>query len=358
MSKVVFFPHVKNDSGGAGRYNTQILEDLRQSKCEVKLIGPYANTYDKNNFSNIDANVPIYANYDGVKLRHIIYYAIKNLMLAIKIKKNIIRLIEAIKDYDEIVLTTSIFLILVPEIRKYSDIKITILIQENLLLTKNNYTYGKNKYLKQCDRVVSITKEWQSRAMDLGLKSCYVPNKYLISAHSGDFLVNKKIIYVGGGGSIKGFDFLLDSLRLVRTNNFVLYMAGSYSEKQRKKIIKLKSNANIKILGEVNGIESYIEDSDFLLLPIRAAHFCRPAIEAGLCGKSFLISDLEGINEFAINNINCLRFKKDSTDEFAQKIDFLFENENYLKSISVGNCNFSREYIAEIAKIKFKPIKK
>jgi glycosyltransferase involved in cell wall biosynthesis len=154
----------------------------------------------------------------------------------------------------------------------------------------------------------------------------------------------KKILYLGGSASIKGFETVVKSLDFL-DDKIVLLIAGTlekhkfflnpkkmYSnvkellKQKNKKIELLKKSDNVIILGKLKDPYPFIDECDILITPFKISHFSRPAIEAFAYGKPVIGSDVEGMEEIIDNGINGLIIKKNEPELLAKAINFLCKN--------------------------------
>lgn len=360
---IVFIPHF-TDVGGAGKYINYFISQVTiANEGKVVPLGKYKR-YFKREGDDVCFSVSvffyfmsllIYPDYRGVgKLLKLFYFCrFVLVLLSIVITLPVFRFLfnrEASCGFEHVILTSSIQLyagLFIKLVLPYS--KVTILIQENLVLECFISKSLKPKLLNLMDYVVSITDSWALYARESSINSeiiHIIKNKYVIhskvnvtSAHikSYDF------IYMGGGQRIKGFDYLCKELYHMRELNITGCFLGEFSPSDIQEIkssLGPNTNLSIDVIGQVDDAENYINNAKFVLLPILQPHFCRPAIEAGLLGKTFLVSKLPGISDFAKIGYNCLSFDLKER-KLAELIMDMLSNESVLSRLSKNNAVFS-----------------
>tara|TARA_B110000196_G_scaffold319212_1_gene336570 strand:- start:8256 stop:9344 length:1089 start_codon:yes stop_codon:yes gene_type:complete len=345
---ILVVPHFSN-TGGAGKYITNLLKALG-GRVDVKVSGKYQSDYfgieQYKSAIFFSLSLILFPNYKGVSKRATGYYFLKAVLctpylffLCLTSKKG---------NISHIILTSSIQILHIPFLKIiYPNARVCILIQENLKF--NNYLWGgvTQFFLNKYDCVVGIDREWCAVANEFGIENVYLPNEFDIPIIDVNCAPEYDAAFVGGDQFIKGFDFLLEFFEKYSESKMInILLLGYYSEKSIIRIRRLNEGSAIgsklSLVGQVPDCNSYLLNSKILLLPIMSAHFCRPAIEAGLLKKTFLITELDGISDFSEFDYNCKSFRKGSLEHFSSQffcmIDTLdlsdLENRNYENSLS------------------------
>lgn len=324
MSRLLVIPHF-NNTGGSGKYIVRMLNELLATEKNIFIGGQYSKDYvfdgllyDSNLPSLLDSlKIPLYT---GVKLKTKLFYILKCSLLIIF---NIFALkkIRAIRRYDGVILTSSIQLPIVLLLN-------ALRLKQNLyLVIQENYRFGlfEKGLLKALTnekvKFIAITIEVHEKLIDLGLNSILIPNKFNRPA----FVREEKkydLVYVGGDQKIKGSKFI-EELQYSKSFRYKVIALG-YSGglcKHFKGVIEKKNF--------VEDVNRYYLVSKVLLLPISSYHFCRPAIEAGLLGVPFLITDFGSLydrSDYIKVGRNCLTFKKDNIADLAIKIEMIMDD--------------------------------
>ena len=110
------------------------------------------------------------------------------------------------------------------------------------------------------------------------------------------------LCFVSTNHSLKGLDYLLDALRLLKDKNdkFKLLIAGSGSKKYfKKRIKKLGLSNSVIMFGKLKNVREIYQASDIFVYPTLFDAFGNVALEAMYCGCVPLISKYCGSSEIA-----------------------------------------------------------
>lgn len=336
MKNILILPHVQRGSGGAGLYNEYLIQCLAKN---YKLV--VGNEYDYlitgvRNESIVEPGILLMPNYRGVKILSKIFYIAIFIPLVVIYFIKITKIIKKLKNYDAVIGTSSIqiallWLLRILGYRGY----IYIYIQENLIL--DGFIGSLMAAMLRCfTRAYAINEYWRIYAKNRNIESILIENKF----ENINALISTEpvcdIIYVGGDQKIKGFDFLLDKIKKLK--KYKIIFLGEYSQKNIKKINDLcLAGLDVKVIGKVSNVDDYLKDAKLLVIPIVAAHYCRPAVEAGLMRRTFIIPKIEGLNDFAIDEYNCLMYDAKSPKDFIDKIEKILDDENLRELLSCNN---------------------
>lgn len=346
---MLVLPHFRN-IGGAGKYITDFIEGLKTKNVILKVGGAHQNDYlDFGGYNKTLVNalsLILLPNYKGVSKAAKFFYSMKTVIFLPYIF--ILSLVEKKENIEFVVLTSSIQILYIPFIKiVYPKTKVVIIIQENLDI--NNLLLGKIVLfmLKKYDFVVGIDRDWCSKVGSRGVETIYLPNNFNIPEIDTLYTPEFDAVYVGGGQSIKGFEFLMCFFeKFSEKKRINIQLLGSFSNVDVNRIDRLNNKnligSKLHIVGQVPNCNPFIMNSKFLILPIISAHFCRPAIEAGLLRKTFLITELHGLSDFSKFDYNCKSFKANNLNDFSQKFFEMidqndlsgFENNNYEMSLN------------------------
>lgn len=352
MSPVVLVPHV-GCGGGAGLYIFQVKLCL-VSRFDVSTAGRYASDYGSpQNFELNGMEKLIYVNYAGVSWLKKAYYLVRLIFNCVVCSRLLLS-----SRFDSsapiFILTSGIQMPIALVLKKvYPRSRIVILIQENWLLENNLYGYISKVFLKSADKVVSITKAWAQYAEIRGIKSLIYRNN-VSSLLVSNSVVEKETfydaVYVGGSQRIKGFNSVIELFKKVSAYRQIrICVAGDVSSSDRQlfeRVNAVSGNGSALIyVGAVDSIFPLLLQSKLLLLPISAPHFLRPAIEAGLCSRTFLLTNFSSEDDYSIPGANCLCFK--GLDDFVKKFILLLENASLRYRLGQNNRDFAEKYLLE-----------
>lgn len=349
----LIIPHWRVE-GGAGCYIRDLIVSLRQVG-NVQVAGQYASDYD---------NAPIRSacldrltcqslpTYKSIHLAATLYHAFFSALRAIAVlatpqqkrfKGNPATLI----------LTSSIQAMAVPIARQiFPGSQIAIVVQENVYLSRGLGRLTRF-LLKRADIVVSITETWARHARENDLDPIVLPNSYdpdyASTAQNVTAAIESDLLYVGGDAKIKGFDNLIAALpALLNAPGRRIVCLGHYSKTARKTLARIGDaahrDAQLDIVGLVPDIRAYLRGTKLLILPIGSPHFCRPAIEAGMFGKTFVIPDFPELADFALDGKNCATYQSLDIANFIFKISQLLYDSSLMKRLGDGNAALARNF--------------
>ena len=346
--KVIIVPHV-GVYGGAGIYIRNLAESL--SEFSPVFSGAHASCYgEKINLSkHLSIDKIYFPNYAGVKILTkliVLFISFIRLLYVFFMRKDRIDK----KNKNVIILTSGIQLLVFFYFkRKYPNAHFILFVQENWLL--NNFLLGSisRTLLSRVDLVVSITDSWKSYASTFGVESYILKNVFSESIIPISVRKPKyDLLYFGGTQKIKGYGTLIEFVQeYSKKSKIVVAMLGGISNKEKLEIEKinesLQNDSRILPLGFISDTTPIIDESKIIFLPITDSHFCRPAIEAGLRRKTFIIRDLGSLSDFAIAEKNCTTFT--TIKDLTKKYNRLTMDSIYLKKLSSNNYNFSIKFI-------------
>ncbi len=260
--------------------------------------------------------------------------------------------------------------------------KVIIHVQEPFRRGRLDFLYYLLRYqIKQyADHIIAISKD-NAKRIDIPQKTTVVYNFTKIHHHLSPSDINferhRKILYLGGAASIKGFYTLVNALGFIDDNILILF-AGHYppntaksgfrkhlpwNKKLQKALITMRNSSNAIEVGLIEDTGSIIIDCDLLVSPFRIEHFSRPIIEAFACKKAVIGTDVEGMDEIIDHNINGLIIKKNNPRELADAINFLSKNHEIAstfgeKGYIKATMHFSEKNTKQIERIYEKLCKK
>ncbi len=153
---------------------------------------------------------------------------------------------------------------------------------------------------------------------------------------------SKKILYLGGSSTSKGFYTVVDALEYL-DKDVQIYYCGHYAtewktgkilvdvmrwiigygRKREKAIQKIHANPNAKLIGLIYNVGEYLSEVCCLISPFTVPHFSCPVFESYLFAKPAIGSDVAGMEEIIWQRQTGLIFKRKSALELAQAINEL-----------------------------------
>ena len=118
---------------------------------------------------------------------------------------------------------------------------------------------------------------------------------------------NKNLLCVGRLEPQKGFDLVINIMRLFKDKNIKLYILGEGNQKEAlEKLIEIhKLTDRVFLLGRKENPYVYMKNADLFILSSRYEGFPNALLEANSCGLYAICNDsFGGINEIIIDNIN------------------------------------------------------
>ena len=345
-NKILIVSHVA-PGGGAGKYIQKVICSVEDFNEDVFLTGEFVNEkgqqYLFKRYANVDLTKLNLVIYNGPSLLAKFFFFLKSFIFLFKIFNKT----ESFNCYNKIIFTSSIQILDAFRASKYSkNSKVYVILQENIKLNIVNRFIL--KLFKNYVNYISISRTWSAAANNVRLENFLLENSFdseLIFFEKLDY--DFDLLYVGGDQKIKGFDFLIRFIENYRGDKVLsLCLLGDYSELSKEKVNRICSKSIcIKFVGSVNNIGPYLRASKVLLLPITKLHFCRPAIEAGLQGKTFVYPEFSDNDDFS-SFLNCAKYKADSLNSFIQVILKVVNDSEYRNYLEINNKKFCNEFMS------------
>jgi hypothetical protein len=349
---ILVFPHVPM-GGGAGFYNRQLFSWLGE-RSELHFAGRWGASYSVNvrqRFTILETVT--FPNYRGVSHAVSLLYLVRSIL-------NILRRFSCLRPWAKtlprtIVFTSSLQMlapVLLKRVRQ--DICVVLFVQENLRYDSVLFGTLSKYLLRYVDLLVNITSAQHQHALDASLPSILVYNRFGLNRleQQSDFFrffhPFYDAVFVGGDRGIKGFSTVVRAyLNVARAARFRLLIVGHM--RARSKLLvgwlnrRLASNGSVvHLIGHQPSIYGALLNAKVLLHPMRAPHFARPAIEAGLINRTFIVPAFSEIDDYAIDGFNCLTY-----DDFHSLVRLLIsvaDGQVPLQSLADNNHNLALRY--------------
>lgn len=357
MQKITIFA-LHLDYGGIEKYISYFCK-MFEKKYNIEIICTYKmNSTPAFEFSkNINIKYLIESNPRDVSLKDLlkkgkICSALKELIKRIKIKSEAYKKNkeEAIKLDSDFVLTTREYHNKI--VNKYAPNKII------KIATEHNYHNNDKKYVKKLvdsvtnfDYFVISTNELYDYYKNKVKPRCVlISNPVIIENDSKSKLNNKNIISVGRLSPEKGFEDLLDVMKIINNidSEIKLTIAGDgyLRDKIENKIADLGIEENVKLTGFINGkkLEKAYSNASLYVMPSISECFGLVLLEAmhyGLPCISF--DDASGPREILSNGTGILIENRDK-EKMAKEIIKLFNNKELLNKYSKNSLKKVNEY--------------
>ncbi len=365
----ILFVHHAGDWGGAPMYMTNIIKALDRNKYDVNvlLLRKSSELQDRfkkmgincvfanNGFFNQGKAAFAYCEWSNWRLhrliRVILYWILaKFLYIPEELKKY---------DYDILVLNSSCLTAWLKPNQKNSKRSI-IHVQEPLRQRRWNPIYSfmfKRQIRKYANGVIAITEDNAKRT---GVLDRVIISRNFAPVPSADSPVesfsSKKVLYLGGSQSIKGFYTLVKALQYL-DRSIIVYVGGYINEPAESKGLRsiinkllhkndkameayntLRKAKNVQLLGMTNNVHTMLDKVCCLVSPFSKPHFSRPVIEAYLHKKPVVVTDIAGIGEFVIQKNTGIIVPNNNPKKLAEAINSICSNPQ--EAIRMGRNGF------------------
>jgi len=210
--------------------------------------------------------------------------------------------------------------------------------------------FFKSQINKYADKIIAISEDNASR-IDIPAKTEVIYNYSEIpdSLPSENSYASKKVLYLGGSSTSKGFFTLVGALDYL-DKDVKVYFGGHYAvSKESSNIIqklkfvlsngkrrdaaiqKINTHPNAILIGLVHNVYFYLNQVCCLVSPFWVPHFSRPVIEAHLNRKAAIGSDVEGMDELIDHEKNGLIVQKKDIRRLAIAINKISTNSRIAK---------------------------
>ncbi len=142
-----------------------------------------------------------------------------------------------------------------------------------------------------------------------------------ISSVNGDYA-----LFVGGLQDYKGIKVLLEAWGKLKG---LLKLKIIGDGPLRQDVIAASKETNIEFLGQrpLSEVMEHMKKSFFVVLPSQCfENFPRVIVEAYACGKPVVVSDIGSLGELVQKKVTGLRFDPKSSDDLAQKVQWMIAN--------------------------------
>jgi glycosyltransferase involved in cell wall biosynthesis len=262
--------------------------------------------------------------------------------------------------YDIIHLNSSVLTDWLAPAKKKS--KVIIHIREPFRKGSLDFLHGFFRFIikKNADKIIAISED-NFRRINIPSKTvmiydyCKIPEyPSLESSYS-----SKKVLYLGGTSTSKGFYTLVDALDFLdkdvkiyfggnhvnsKSNGSLLNMIRFHLSKGKKRnnaINKIKNHPNAKFVGLIYNVEEYLYEVCCLVSPFTVPHFSCPVIEAHLNKKPAIGSDVEGMDEIIAHEKNGLIFPKNNPKALAEAINQITSSSQKAKTFGEAGYNIA-----------------
>ena len=230
--------------------------------------------------------------------------------------------------------------------------------------------------LKNADAVIALTEQMKEKIGEFYERDAFViPNGINLDEYAGLSKENlraelqfgrsdKVIIYIGRLSPVKGVEYLIRAMRLVKDKEpdakLVLIGDGSEKEKLKSIIKKLNLEHLVMHLPQLpnQNIPKYAVASDVLVLPSLSEGFPMTILEAMASGLPIVSTKVSGLPEIVKEGKNGFLVEPANTEQLAEKILLLLKDDGVRATMSANNKESVKQYgwetvISKLEKIYF-----
>lgn len=236
-----------------------------------------------------------------------------------------------------------------PEIMKYYRHVNTL--KGRLLIDPERWKKYQDKYIRESDFLVLVTKLAKKEVVAAGMKSAdkiiVVPNtirkdiflKYpIISEISKKFRGRFVVLYLGDTGLRRGTDDAIESVNLLREKipDILLVLVGENNEDIRLREmvneLDLKEHVSFEGWQDVSFFPSYIHMAGVCISPLKKnphhdTTYPNKIFQYMAIGKPLIVSDCPAQAEVVRNTGSGLIFEAGNPEDLADKIDWMYSHE-------------------------------
>ena len=126
---------------------------------------------------------------------------------------------------------------------------------------------------------------------------------------------------------------------------------------QLKEMIKRKKlDSQLFVLGNVDDIYNRYPEYSIQVMTSRYEGYPMTILEGLACGLPIVSFNIPGVNEIVKNNRNGFLIEPYNASEMSKKIEFLMNNSDYRKEVSLNNFEDRNKYNLEKARLQWEEI--
>jgi len=158
-----------------------------------------------------------------------------------------------------------------------------------------------------------------------------------------------RLCFIKGHRPVYGPDILLKALAIVKKTNSDILLSiagkGEMTGELKKMVKELNIEKNVEFNGFIDNKEIYkfIQKHHAVVMPSREEGFGVAALEAGICGRPVIATNVGGIPEVVDNNKTGLLVPSDDYQALAEAILKLADNRNLNAKMGQQGIEFVRE---------------
>lgn len=396
MKKLIIFHHY-NSSIGAGLSLLHILQSLNTLELNVEVCLPNIQGDLDKKIQEMGYNV-FYSEYITPYMHfsgnHAPFFSIKHLVNCYRVKNSMGQIEKIISNkHPDYIAVNSMTLFWIGRIAQQCGAKAICFHRESyrkgLLGIRTNYI---KKNLSRNFDVVAFLSNYDMNQTPKG-SARYIRITDKVDVKKYNMLEKNKcrksenlpkdsnlILYTGGMARLKGPEIIIKAIPLLKSENTKLIFLQYYEQDISGIVSKIKYyiksilgqniEFNIKHFIKKEGlkdkiifkpatdhVENYFIACDVVVFPSLDAHQARPAYEAGIAKRPFIITDFPNTREFA-DQSNAWVFKRGDSKALACCIDEALSGKlkdkvikNYEKTVKNNNLDTMREELLNLFKL-------
>lgn len=164
----------------------------------------------------------------------------------------------------------------------------------------------------------------------------------------------KVAIFVGTLTSIKGIEYLIEAMGIIRRRNHevrLLIVGDGVDRKKLEALVrKLNLERNVTFVGRIENakIPEYLAASDVFVLPSLSEGFPNVILEAMAAGLPIVTTNITGLPEIVKDGGNGFLVEPGSSNQLAEKISLILSDKKLRQRISANNKRKAEQYSWEV----------
>lgn len=168
-----------------------------------------------------------------------------------------------------------------------------------------------------------------------------------------------KIGFVGRLAKVKGHKYFIEALRRLKEEHcdFKAYIVGEGEERNpiEKQIRDLDLENEVLLLGYRTDVQELMKYFDVLVLCSLQEGFPLTPIEAFSMGVPVIATDAGGTRDVVYDSVNGYLIKKESVDELAERLLYLYKNKSQLEHLSTNAlASYLEQFSYDIYRSKYR----
>lgn len=198
-------------------------------------------------------------------------------------------------------------------------------------------------------KILTVSNLMQKKIRELyNRESVLIPNAidnnifYPMKSRKNDPL---EILLIGNDKlSFKGHDDIIRALFSLKNQDYDFRVKWATPAFPSKDYTDAKLNIQHSICPTQDELGRLYRTSDIYISGSYYESFSLPPLEAMASGTAVITTSNEGVNEYAVDNENCLMFDAGNLDELIEKVNLLLESKKLRKNLIKNGLKIAEEY--------------